>query len=123
MTIITDAELTDARAQAEETFLSTCTINKVTITSTKGSVAKSYSERAAGVSCRIMPISAGRQPEYMVGAAEVTQKANYVLTIPWDQVIEPSDQVVTGGETYEVLGVRDNHDFRTAVRADLVLVV
>lgn len=119
--ILSDAELSEMRDFAEANAMpSTCTIQTPTETNTKGSVATTYANTYTAVPCRIMPArSEGR--EYVTGE-KITRRATYVGTFPYDQAIEATYRVVAGGDTYEVLGVWDDHDFRTARRADLVKV-
>jgi hypothetical protein len=116
--MLTDAELTELRAVAEEAMPDTCTIRTPTETNTKGSVATTYASTYTNVPCRLMPVRE-RDREYVTGE-KVTKVASYVLTVPWDQAIEAGYQVVHGGVTYEVLGVHPRHSYRTANRADVV---
>lgn len=117
--MLTAGELVDLRAQAEASFDQTCTIQQATQTNTKGSVEESFSNRATGVACRLAPDQ--RPREYTLGMGRVSV-SEFILTIPWDQAIEPSDRVVVSSETYEVLGVADDHSYRTARRAYLARV-
>lgn len=121
MSLLSDAELTEIRDFVEDNVLpSTCTIQVPTETNTKGSVATTYANTYTSVPCRIMPArNEGR--EYVTGE-KVTRRATYVLTVPYDQTLDATYRVVIAGDTYEVLGVWDDHDFRTARRADVVKV-
>ncbi len=121
MSLLSDAELTEMREFVEANVLpSTCTIQVPTETNTKGSVATTYANTYTSVPCRIMPArNEGR--EYVTGE-KVTRRATYVLTLPFDQAIDATYRVIVDGDTYEVLGVWDDHNFRTARRADVVKV-
>lgn len=121
MSLLSDAELTEIREFVEANVLpSTCTIQVPTETNTKGSVATTYANTYTSVPCRIMPArNEGR--EYVTGE-KVTRRATYVLTLPFDQAIDATYRVIVDGDTYEVLGVWDDHNFRTARRADVVKV-
>jgi len=118
--MLTDAELSELRAAAEEAMPDTCTIRTPTQANTKGSVASTYAATYTGVPCRLMPTQ--REGREYITAEKKTAVARFVLTVPWDQALEAGYQVDHGGLTYEVLGVSPRHSYRTAVRADLALV-
>ena len=119
--MLSSAELDEIREFVEANALpSTCTIQTPTETNEKGSVTRAFANTYTNVPCRIMPArNEGR--EYVSGE-KITRRATYVLTVPFDQELAATYQVVCGGDTYEILGVWDDHDFRTARRADLVKV-
>lgn len=119
--LLSDAELTEIRDFVEENALpSTCTIQTPTETNTKGSVVTTYANTYTAVPCRIMPIR-GEGREYVTGE-KITRRATYIGTFPFDQALDATYRVVAGGDTYQVLQVWDDHDFRTARRADLAKV-
>ena len=118
--MLSDAELTELRDFAEANVMpSTCTLQTPTETNTKGSVVTTYANTYTAVPCRIMPVTGQRGREYVTGE-KVAKRAAYILTVPWDQALDAGYRVVAGGDIYEILGVWDAHDFRTARRADLV---
>lgn len=121
MTLLSEAELSEIRDFVEANVLpSTCTIQVPTETNTKGSVVTTYANTYTAIPCRIMPALRNAR-QYVVGE-KTTVLAEYVGTFPFDQPILARYRVVRDGDTYEVLGVWDDHDFRTARRADLVKV-
>lgn len=120
--MLTSAELSEIRDFVEANALpSTCTIQTPTETNTKGSVQTTFANTYTNVACRIMPATARSSRQYVTGE-KITRMADYKGTFPYDQAILPGYRVIFGGDTYEVLGVWDDHDFRTARRADLVKV-
>lgn len=120
MSLLSDAEMAACRSLAEEAMPSTCTIQTRTETNTKGSVALSYVNTYTNVKCRIMP--ANRTSGEYIGGIKITAEAEYILTVPYNQTLTAKDRIVYGGKTYEVMRVHAEHDYRTAVRAELVLV-
>lgn len=119
--MLSAAELSEIREFVEANALpSTCTIQVPSEVNDKGSVTTTYADTYTSVPCRIG--RAGRDAKQYVTGEKVTKISEYVFTCPYDQVILPRYRVICGGDTYEVLGVWDDHDFRTARRADLVKV-
>lgn len=118
-TLLTDAEMDACREMAEMAMPDTCTIQTRTETNTKGSVVVSYANTYTGVKCRVMPVN--RSTFEGVTGMKITDMAEYVLTVPWDQAISAQDRIVFGTETYEVVMVHDQHSYRTARRATLRL--
>lgn len=94
-------ELSALRAEAERALPDTCTIQTATATNTKGSVTVGYANTYTGVACRLAP-SNRAATERQIGAA-LAAVTEIVLTIPYDQAITPTDRVVHGGITYEVV--------------------
>lgn len=119
MSLLSDAELDACREMAEETMPSTCSIYTRTETNTKGSVEITYALAYSGVKCRMMPVNRTNAEE--VYGMKITDDTYYILTVPYDQALNPEDRVVYGGGTYEVTRVYAKHNYRTAVRADVTL--
>ena len=108
-------EMEDMRGVAEETMESTCTIVQVTLTNNQGSWGESKSNRATGVSCRIGKAGGSGGREFVIGDGIAAVPADYVVTVPYDQVVEMTDEIIMDtGETYQVIGVERLHDLRTA---------
>jgi len=119
--MLTGAELTDMRDEAELALPDTCTIQTPTDTNTKGSVATTYANTYTSVPCRLANRNRFNQErELGMGLVAIT---DYVLTVAFDQAIEPAYRVVHGGVTYEVITVDNaNASWRTTRRATLKLV-
>lgn len=111
-------ELDAIRTDVETLVMpSTCTIQTVTRTSDgMGGYTEAWANTYTGVICRLMPMASdtSRQDGDQFGVV-----AGYVLTVEWDQDIAPGYRVIFSSDTYEVLRVNDDHDFRTARRAEL----
>ena len=110
------SELAEVRTQAEAAFDTTCTIQTYVETNVKGSVTKAWSSTYTAVACRLAPLKQGREYQTAQGLVAV---AGYVLTVAWDQAVTAEDQVIVSGDTYDILGVEDDHSYRTARRAYL----
>ncbi|HNB50419.1 MAG TPA: hypothetical protein PK530_00670 [Anaerolineales bacterium] len=120
--MLSSGELVELREFVEANVLpSTCTVQVESETNDKGSVTRTWANTYTGVACRIMP--AGRDARQYVTGEKVTRIAEYVGTFPAAQALAPGYRIVSDGVTYEVLGVWEKHDFRTANRADLVRVI
>lgn len=120
MTLLTDNELADIQAEAERALPSLCTIQVPTQTNVKGSVGLSFANTYTDVPCRIMARNRVNQ-ERDIGTA-LTGVADFVLTVPYDQALEPEYRVVCDGLTYEIVSV-DNRQasWRSVRRASLRL--
>lgn len=118
---MTSAELDEIRTAAATAMPDTCTIQTRTETATKGSVVVSYVNAYTDVPCRVMPYQ--REGRETITGEKVSAVARFILTIPYDQPIDAKCRVIHQGVTYDVLGVASEHSFRTARRADLVVVI
>ena len=118
--LLTADELAAIRETAELMMPDTCTIQTRTETSTKGSVVVTYASTYTGVKCRCMPVN--RSTYEGASGMKITDQAEYVLTVPWDQAINPQDRVIFASQTFEVLQVHDLHSYRTARRAALRII-
>lgn len=115
------SELSDIRDEAELALPDTCTIQAPTHTNTKGSVATTYANTYTSVPCRLANRNRiNQERELGMGLVAFT---DYILTVAFDQAIEPAYRVVHGGVTYEVVTVDNaNASWRSVRRASLELV-
>lgn len=112
------SELSDMRDEQELALPDTCTIQVNTQTNTKGSVVESYANTYTGVACRIAP-SSRQAAEYVLGLA-LAAISDHILTLAFDQVVQPGYRVIYNSVTYEVTGVaNDLASWRTARRVGL----
>jgi len=70
---------------------------------------------ATGVACRISP---NRQGKQAIVGERIVDVAPYVVTFPYGTDVRAGDRIVSGGATYEVLGVRVAGNWATAVQCD-----
>ena len=120
---LTVSELTDIRADIADLMPDTCTIRQIAYANDAiGAPARSFSDRATGVSCRLDPVDSIT----LTGKEIVSSKKNYiitegmfVLTLPHDTTIEETDRVLHSGITYEVVHVDDDKSWQASVRCVL----
>lgn len=110
--------LAKARRRQEEAMPDTCTIRRKTITYAGPGDATVSTSDTADVSCRIAP-GRGSVSEDVLAEA-VRGRTWWLLRLAHDQDIQRDDQVIIGGETYEVVGILDVGSWITAKKAVLV---
>lgn len=111
-------ELEDLRTEAELALPDTCTIQTATETNTKGSVAVTFANTYTGVACRLAWANRA-VAERQIGE-KLAAISEMVLTVPFDQTVSPSNRVIHGGVTYEVVAVaNDMGSWRTVRRVYL----
>lgn len=110
-------ELSNMRTDAQTLVLpQTCTIKApVRAKDNTGSVKVTYpNDDYTGVSCGLAPNT---------GATDDTEGerfvavSDWIIRLPYDQTVASQYRVVVGGDTYEVLGVSDDHEFRVIRKA------
>lgn len=114
----TAAELAQMRLHAEELLPSTCTIAvRTTSADGMGGVTESWTN-TTGVPCRLDAITALGMRSVATGDKFTIHDA-WTLFVHWDRAIAVGNRVVFDGDTYEVLGVEDDHDWRLLRQATL----
>ncbi len=116
-TWIPDAELTQMRADAENTLPQSAIIARLSETSdSQGGMAQSFA--AVGtVDARLVAKSGNVRA--VAGAAQAV--GSYTLTVPHDTDIQAADRVTVDSVNYRVLFVSDAATWRAAVRCDVEL--
>jgi len=108
-------ELQRMRLDAEALMPSTCTTQVRSTTSDgQGGVTETWTD-TDDVPCRLAPMGLGNRSS-SEGDRFVVHEA-YILSVHWDRSIAPGNRVVFDSDTYEVLSVDDDHDYRVARRA------
>lgn len=123
MVMLSAAELSALRDDIETlTLPGTAVISRFTETNDgMGEAVKTWA--AVGtVMSRIDPIENQGQSGTGVIAVQEKGKAYYRLSTVWDANINDGDRVVSGGITYEMITVHEDHDLRAVKRAILVKV-
>lgn len=119
---LTPAELAAIRDTADNILPDTCTIQTLTRASDgMGGWVDTWANTHTGVACRLGIESSGvaADAELEQGQRLVALR-NYVLTLKYDQTIQPHDRVIVGGNTYEIAQVLDGHSWITVKRVSLV---
>jgi len=112
--VLTAAEITAMQDTQNAALPDTCTIKTRTLTPDGlGGYAETWTDRASNVACRLTPMA---DPTEAVVADRFRGRALWILTLPSGQVITHEDRVVVGSDTYEVAGVREGGNWRTATR-------
>lgn len=114
---LTAGELAQARLDAEELLPSTCTI-KVRSTSPdgQGGVTESWSDTDS-VPCRLDPMNVAAKSS--ASGDKFTVHDVWTLYVHWDRSIAAGNRVVFDSDTYEVLSVHDDNDWRLLRKATL----
>ena len=71
---------------------------------------------AEDVACLLAPLTSKNQGQ---AGNQFMMHGGWVLSVAFDRAIASGNRVVMGGDTYEVLGVEDDHSTRILRRADL----
>jgi len=115
---LTAHELSDMRDDAELLLPSTCTILELTTTpDDMGGYTQSWGTAGTAISCRLDAMSATMRAH--AEADQFTVHSGWVLFVPYDQAIATGNRVVISSDTYNVMGVDDDHDWRALRRAFL----
>lgn len=117
MALIDANDLVHLRAAQEDAMPDTCTI-RAAVTSkdaSGGPVTTWPADTYTSVACRIVAIVGDE--EFEVGRRVV--KARWMLTLPYDQTIDETMQVVCNGTTFRVLFVDDDKSHNTCKRVKL----
>lgn len=120
--MLTDAELTQLRADVLETLVSTCAIYRPSSSVDSHYFAGETNGAAvATVACRLDPFTARNDIQGMLAGREAN-RAYFQLTVPWDADLRDGDHVTISGESLEVLQLFDIHSDRIVKRALVVKV-
>jgi len=111
-------ELSQLRADANDYFPDTCTIQTPTRTADAyGGWTESWADTHTGVSCRlaVMPLN---RPE-AIDAGRIASTTRWLLAVPYDQAIDATMRVIHDSVTYEVESVEDKQSHRASRHAYL----
>ena len=111
-------ELTSMRYDAELLLPSTCTIQTLGIVADgHGGMTKTWMNTYTSVACRLAPVQQSERTDASGG--QFTVHSAWHLSVPYDQAIVTNNRVIYASDTYEVMQVDDDHDFRVLRRATL----
>jgi len=112
--MLTEDQLASMKATQGAALNTTCTIKQRTFADdTVGGWTESEDNRATDVACRLGPY---RAPSEGVVAEQLAGHEAFVLTLPAGQVIEVTDRVIIGSDSYEVVGTESASAWETARR-------
>lgn len=113
--MLNHTELQRLRAAHTATLTDSCTVRrKVKVTTAFGGAADTW-QVIATYACRVMPERDRRLAE--VSAERELMTVYYRLTVPYDADLRADDEILCGGQPYQVVALWDTHTFRTARRA------
>lgn len=115
--MLTTRELTDARADVQETLVSASRIERATNgVNSAGVVSQTWGTAVGTAACRIDPWTNRGDLDGVVAAREATRQY-YQGTFEWDEDIALGDRVVFGSDTLEIVQLFDDHSARIVTRA------
>lgn len=118
MTFLTSDELTAARADILETLFDSCNILRPSTSVDSHYFADESTAGTVGtaVACRVDPYTNRTDNVGMVAGRE-SNRAYFMLTLPWNATIDDGDRVVFGSDTLQVLQLFNVHSDRLVTRA------
>jgi head-tail joining protein len=114
MAWITSQELTDFRNVASNIYPDTCVIQAETdVSDGAGGLDRSWASVTGGtVACRFDPVSGlSRGGQQIIGGAEGAI-FDYIVSLPNTAPIAMNRRLVHNGNTYEIVGLADDHSWQ-----------
>ena len=116
--MISAAELSKMRTQANRTRDTTCTIQTFTdVADGMGGFSQTWANTAANVPCRLTAQTIQAQTGQTANRYQV--RGGWIVHVAHDQALSQGQRVVVGSDTYEVLNVEDASSERASRRAHL----
>lgn len=110
MSLLSDKELAEMRAEAEKLLSDTCNIlSKAYASDGAGGQTISWGTAAQNVSCRLVPKSS--KASDMEGG-RINYHTMWLVHLPYDQDVAPDQRIVINGSNYDVQSVEDAHSWR-----------
>jgi SPP1 family predicted phage head-tail adaptor len=111
---LTVTDLANMRADALNMLPDTCTIQARTSTvNAIGEAADTFTDTYTGVACRLDPV---KETEELIVDRPLAS-GDLILTVAYDQAIDATMRVVSGGVTYEIIGVDAGKSWAVTRRA------
>lgn len=121
MTLLTAAELADMRATQALAWPDLAThLTPTTAANAVGEAVLTWGTAGSAIACRLAPVEGLTRITSV--ATEAATLPNWMVTMAYDGTVNPGDQLVISSRTYEVLNVRDDFGWRTAVRIECIAV-
>lgn len=117
--MVSAATLTQIRAQRLASFTTTCRIDRATDTTDNSSGYTQSWPSGSTVACNLTTPSS--LPAKSGGLIEVLgTERGFVVALPYGTVVTSADRIVSGGKTYEVIGVDKAGTFGVQVTAAVI---
>lgn len=115
--MLTAAELTAMRTVEESVMSGTAIISRYALTADgMGGYSEAWTN-VGTVSCDLWPINRRGDRERVVGA-QMTQDANWFITVPYDTMVTAKDRIIIDSRTFEVVFVPNDISWKTALRVE-----
>ncbi|MCU0503877.1 MAG: head-tail adaptor protein [Anaerolineae bacterium] len=111
--MLTAADLTAIRSAANASLVDTCLIKRATSTSDGVGGYTSTWTTTATVACRVAP---ARSPAELHLAERVAAVQGWTITLPYNTDVLPTDRLMVGSRTFEVIGRLAAETYETARR-------
>jgi len=117
---LSSVELDRMRSDSEALMPSTCSVLTRTETPDgQGGVTVTWAT-ATAVPCRLAPMNLMARTD--TAGDQFSIHEIYVLSVHWDRAIKSFDRIVYDSDTYQVMSVEDDHDWRVARRVTIAKV-
>ena len=117
--MVSPATLTQIRAQRSASLMATCRIDRATDTSDSSAGYTQSWPNGSTVACNLTTPSS--LPAKSAGLIQILpEERGYIVALPYGTVITPADRIVSGGRTYEVIGVDKAGTFGVQVTAAVI---
>lgn len=104
--MLTGAELTDMREEAELALPDVCVVQARTLTSDgQGGRTEAYATSVT-TTCRVSPAGQTTQGNEVTRGDGTKALADWIVTLPYSTSVAQTDRLLVNGVTYEVLGVK-----------------
>lgn len=112
------AQLTQMRAQRLATLTASCRIDPATDTDTANGPTQSWPSGSTVACALTTPSSLPARSAGLI--AILPEERGYLVALPYGTAITPADRIVSGGRTYEVIGVDKPGTFGVQVTAAVI---
>lgn len=115
--MLTAAELTRMRADANRLLPDTATIYRRTVTEdSSGGEASDWSTRIGEVKCRLSATSAKTRAKDAVRGERIEAAEGWIVSLPVGTDVTETDRLTINDTTYEVVSALDNRSYAVNIR-------
>ena len=119
--MLTASELASMRATQAQAWPDAAShLTPTTSLNALGEAVIAWGTAGTAIACRLAPVQA--QTRISSVATETVTLPNWVVTMAYSGTVNPGDQLVISSRSYEVLNVKDDFNWRTALRIECIAV-